>query len=306
MSEERSRKVGKSGRPKANKKSEVGGLKSEEKEASAIDIPHSEIETLQTANSKLPTETMEVHHHPDVEKKTFKQYVLEGLMIFLAVFMGFIAENIRESIADHEHEQQYMESMVRDLALDTIVFNAGFSIKDERIKAIDTVFRFFENNGEPKTIPLNVYRNINRALWDRINTRNTATINQLKNAGGLRLIRMQDVRDSIAKYDQLWERADYYKEVYYTLQREADDMVEKMVNAPDLLNAYRLNSTGTSKYIGLSSSSIIRINTGELNQYLNFLNRQKITTTQDKLIHKRLKEKAVSLIKIIKKEYNIE
>src|SRR5882757_1923638 len=53
----------------------------------------SEMEQLQTANLKRPTETMEVHHHPEVERKIFKQYVLEGLMIFLAVFMGFIAEN---------------------------------------------------------------------------------------------------------------------------------------------------------------------------------------------------------------------
>ncbi len=34
---------------------------------------------------------MEVHHHPHVEKKSFKEYFLEGLMIFLAVTMGFIA-----------------------------------------------------------------------------------------------------------------------------------------------------------------------------------------------------------------------
>ncbi len=36
---------------------------------------------------------MEVHHHPHVEKKAFKEYFLEFLMIFLAVTMGFFAEN---------------------------------------------------------------------------------------------------------------------------------------------------------------------------------------------------------------------
>jgi hypothetical protein len=39
---------------------------------------------------------MEVHHHPDVEKKSFKEYLLEGLMIFIAVSLGFFAEQIRE------------------------------------------------------------------------------------------------------------------------------------------------------------------------------------------------------------------
>ena len=33
---------------------------------------------------------MEVGHHPQVEKKNFKQYFLEFLMIFLAVTMGLL------------------------------------------------------------------------------------------------------------------------------------------------------------------------------------------------------------------------
>ena len=47
-------------------------------------------------NSKLQTDKMEVHHHPKVEKKGFKEYFLEFLMIFLAATMGFFAENLRE------------------------------------------------------------------------------------------------------------------------------------------------------------------------------------------------------------------
>ena len=41
---------------------------------------------------------MEVHHHPHVptHSKPWKEYVLEGLMIFIAVTLGYGAENIRE------------------------------------------------------------------------------------------------------------------------------------------------------------------------------------------------------------------
>jgi len=42
---------------------------------------------------------MEVHRHPDVEKKRFKEYFLEFLMIFLAVTLGFFAENKSSNIA---------------------------------------------------------------------------------------------------------------------------------------------------------------------------------------------------------------
>jgi len=54
-----------------------------------------EIEQTLTTNHS-PLTNMEVHHHPDVEKKGFKEYLLEGLMIFLAVTMGFFAESYRE------------------------------------------------------------------------------------------------------------------------------------------------------------------------------------------------------------------
>jgi len=297
MSEgEESRKVRKSGSPKERAKNKEPGVKK------------SEIELLQTANSQLQTENMEVHHHPQLEHKPkpWKEYLLEGLMIFLAVMMGFFAESFRERIADHEREQQYMESLVRDLASDTTALNEGFPRKELRLKAIDSVFLFFENHPNPKTIPFNVYRNIRRSWWDRLYTRNTGTIDQLKNAGGLRLIRKPDVRDSLATYDWLWGRLGYYKDAYYTYQQLGGAMVEKLVNANDLIRSYRLNSTGKQTFPSLSDSSIIRINTANLNEYLNFLDRQKITTTQDEQNFKRLEVKAAQLIKMIKKEYDLE
>src|SRR5882762_10395927 len=61
----------------------------------------------QTETSDITTseiQNMEVHHHPNIEKKNFKEYLLEGLMIFLAVTLGFFAESLRENIANHERE----------------------------------------------------------------------------------------------------------------------------------------------------------------------------------------------------------
>ena len=99
-------------------------LKSEEESTSAPDsyrddVPNSEINKSDPdsyrdkhSNSEIENKseienpkskiTMEVHHHPDVEKKGLKEYILEGLMIFLAVFMGFMAESLREHIGDRD------------------------------------------------------------------------------------------------------------------------------------------------------------------------------------------------------------
>src|SRR5215510_3739153 len=65
---------------------------------------------------------MEIHH-PKVEKKKFKEYLLEGLMIFIAVTLGFFAENIREHLADKEKAKQGIETIITSIASDTMQLN---------------------------------------------------------------------------------------------------------------------------------------------------------------------------------------
>ena len=88
---------------------------------------------------------MEVHHHPHIEKKSFKEYLLEGLMIFLAVTMGFIAENIREHFVTKKHEKEYMVSLVRDLNNDiTGIAKSEAQVKDYMNDA-DSILSLFKN-----------------------------------------------------------------------------------------------------------------------------------------------------------------
>ena len=72
---------------------------------------------------------MEVHHHPHVEKKSFKEYLLEGLMIFLAVSMGFIAENIRENITESHKAQELAESLYQEVKSDSIIMQQKISLR---------------------------------------------------------------------------------------------------------------------------------------------------------------------------------
>jgi len=52
---------------------------------------------------------MEVHHHPQVKKKGLKEYFHAFLMIFLAVTVGFIAENIREKSNEKHNAKEYAD-----------------------------------------------------------------------------------------------------------------------------------------------------------------------------------------------------
>jgi hypothetical protein len=92
---------------------------------------------------------MEVHHHPEVEKKGFKDYLLEGLMIFLAVLMGFIAENIRESISEHKRAAEFARSYYGDIKKDTLLLNQALRFSAHKIAAIDSMITLLH---EPETL----------------------------------------------------------------------------------------------------------------------------------------------------------
>ena len=79
---------------------------------------------------------MEVHHHPDLhhKKKNFKEYFLEFLMIFLAVTLGFFAENIREKLSDRNKEKEYVSSLLEDLKTETASFNTAISANELLIR----------------------------------------------------------------------------------------------------------------------------------------------------------------------------
>jgi hypothetical protein len=87
---------------------------------------------------------MEVHHHPDVEKKGFKEYLLEGLMIFLAVTMGFFAENIREHYHDGHLKTELASSLINDLKSDTAELAIYIDHSDRKLHQIDSLFAILQ------------------------------------------------------------------------------------------------------------------------------------------------------------------
>src|ERR1035437_1981901 len=85
-----------------------------------------------TINYQLST-NMEVHKHPHhiTHKKKWGEYFLEFLMIFLAVTLGFFAENLREYFKDKTEIKSDMQSMIADLQSDVSMYN--FSIATNKL-----------------------------------------------------------------------------------------------------------------------------------------------------------------------------
>ncbi|HUR65778.1 MAG TPA: hypothetical protein VMZ03_05465 [Chitinophagaceae bacterium] len=144
---------------------------------------------------------MEVHAHPHTPRKKWTHYFWEFLMLFLAVFAGFLAENQREHYIEHQREKQYMLTMVEDLESDTVQLSYALHYWEGINNSIDSV-------AEALTLPLaaadfpKAYRHLNNALNYYSFAYNDRTIAQLKNAGGFRLIRKKKVANKIITYDQ--------------------------------------------------------------------------------------------------------
>ena len=93
-----------------------------------------------------PETEMEVHHHPqlDHKPKPWKEYLLEGLMIFIAVMLGFFAENIREDITNNEHVRQLTSQMVQDLKVDTARLDDIIVNEKKILRSNDTLFSLLQ------------------------------------------------------------------------------------------------------------------------------------------------------------------
>src|SRR3984893_7636178 len=91
--------------------------------------------------SNQQTETMEVHKHPHhvTHKKKWTEYLLEFFMLFLAVFLGFVAENVREHRVEKEREKQYIESLIADLKTDQIVLSENIKSVKSGILMMDSL-----------------------------------------------------------------------------------------------------------------------------------------------------------------------
>jgi len=143
---------------------------------------------------------MEVHHHPKVEKKNFKEYFLEFIMIFLAVALGFFSENIREYFNDKAEIKSSMRSLIGDLRADVNMFNETIAINkltDRRIDTLITLLKLDRSNTSHIYF-LARYITANNNIY----TPDNKTFDQMKNSDVLKLIESRAISDSISDYYQ--------------------------------------------------------------------------------------------------------
>ena len=123
-------------------------------------------------------------------------------MLFLAVFCGFLAEYQLEHKIEKDREKQYIYSLIQDLKLDTARLHVIINLRNSRDDKYDSL-TYRLNKPDAAEYGSDIYyltRYLTRALNVRFYS-NDGTMQQLKNSGGLRLIRNQNITDSIIGYD---------------------------------------------------------------------------------------------------------
>jgi hypothetical protein len=183
-------------------------------------------------NEKSKERMDPTHRQNGVYKKPWK-YLFEFLMIFFAVFCGFIADNWREQLSEHKREKTFIKSIVEDLKSDTLESN----IIIERLKIInkglDSVLIELSSPGVLENSN-NVFRLWTKNMGLEVFVSNDRTIQQLKSSGELRLIRNKAVSDRIMKYDQTLKK-------YYTQSNLMYNAMTNMTYYSQLFDFINLN-----------------------------------------------------------------
>ena len=121
-------------------------------------------------------------------------------MIFLAVTMGFFAENIREHFKNGDEINSDMQSMIADLQSDVAMYNATIAsnqLSDHRIDTLISLLKLDRSNTS-QIYFLARFITANNIIY----TPDTRTFEQMKSSGALKLIESRSILDSISGYYQ--------------------------------------------------------------------------------------------------------
>ncbi len=246
---------------------------------------------------------MEVHAHTHTERKKWTHYFWEFLMLFLAVTLGFFVENQREHMVEHQREKKFVRSLVSDLEADTTRLSNIVRVRNHRVVVLDS-FLLLLNRTDAAAFGRYLYYYNSFATRGGVFrfTPADGTMQQLKNAGNLRLIRQTEVSDSIVAYDvvsraYVWLNNDE-EEIMDTYRNIAESVFDgNVLNAmrDEDNNLFLLNYDPPAR---LTPDAIFR-----LNYRIHMLTVFNKTLRRDARM---MNQRAANLLQLLKKEYHLK
>ena len=249
---------------------------------------------------------MEVHHHTHTPRKKWTHYFWEFLMLFLAVTLGFLVENKREHYVEHQRAKIYAANLYDELKNDTTRLNASIGDLKFIANKLDTFCLLVKGtNKQNLTNGMLYYYGSFAANVEYFSSSNT-TVEQLKGSGNLRIMG-NELAYKISEYDK--KIRDLEKE--YGLSKTEFSKIEDlhfkvfdMYISEIMLGGRRLNPPRDSIF---RLTDVPVTNDPELmKEYTGWLKfESNIYLFQIKKHLSPLKESAIELLVVLKKEYHL-
>jgi hypothetical protein len=210
---------------------------------------------------------MEVHHHSHHPKK-WREYITEFLMLFLAVTLGFFAENLREHYIEKEREEKFIQIVHEDLVNDITSLTKIDSLYKVRIIKEDSLINILSKINLDNTNDLYYLARINSVRNFFHHSKNG--FQQLKNAGGLRLISDIDIIKKIQAYENSVDEIEELQHVTEDLLMNYREKMAVMFRG-DVFKQMYTNPTGvqSDKFTRPTNNpSLISNNPTDINELL--------------------------------------
>ena len=255
---------------------------------------------------------MEVHHHPNVEKKKFKEYFLEFLMIFLAVSLGFFAESLREHIADKKKEKEIIAALVNDMKEDTVKLNNIIHLYMPQHSAwVDTLEAYINSlplKGNESKITKAL---INSTNWNLYSPPEVA-LNILKNSGTFNLVRNEKVKSEIIAYNSIINQYISYSQYMITMEHSIDTATTTVIRrGPLRMLIEKVYARTNAEFGSIGDSDIPVMDLFKTYDKTVFTNYIKKLDVMDYLLHdllylyEKIQTEEVTLMEVLKKEYHL-
>lgn len=249
---------------------------------------------------------MEVHAHSHTERKKWYHYFWEFLMLFLAVYCGFLAENIREHKVEKERGIQFVKSFYEDLKKDTLRLTGFIDVENAKIKSLSTYTDCYaELEKNPRSTSC-IFELIKNSSFNNPFQYTDRTIRQLANAGGYRLLPKNDA-DSIIEYEyEARSNADFSATVYQQAQDNLRSTFNTIINFSANSKMYRNITENRDYNDNVTTPFLFFTDRGSVNKYFNELLQYLRVTVGSRNQNIVLKQKATHLILYFKEKYHWE
>jgi len=142
---------------------------------------------------------------PKIFRFKWNHYFFEFIVLFLAVFLGFLSENYREYIAERKKEVKEVSSLIEDLKVDVETIKKNIDVIDIAILYTDSLLLLIEKIPSMDSLDYS---------FNALNSRSSPylrfksvdrTSSQLKNGGQMNLIEDVNLSNEILNYWKLGE-----------------------------------------------------------------------------------------------------